>query len=285
MMNHVKQSNVQAVLAVCVGLVLAMGGLAQADLVAYDGFDYGDSGDLHGSNGGSGNWTSTWADGGDGSWGFNLDTPGLTYTGLPVVGNTSTTNGGDGSYRTVDDTGLLDEGDNVWFSVLVRDDGTGSDLRVNFFGTASAREYDGAGFNFAGANGGTHSISAEYNGGNWGSSDTGVTDGDTLLVVGKIAMAVDDGTDPRDYIRIWVNPSLDSEPLDGDATSSYGVKLSDGGFAFPGEAVNLRSGGSFEGAVDEIRIGTTFNDVVVPEPATLGLLGLGGLAVLRRRRA
>ena len=36
--------------------------------------------------------------------------------------------------------------------------------------------------------------------------------------------------------------------------------------------------------IDEIRIGTTFTDVI-PEPATMSLLALGGLLVLRRRRA
>jgi len=38
--------------------------------------------------------------------------------------------------------------------------------------------------------------------------------------------------------------------------------------------------------VDEIRIGTTLADVIpVPEPASVALLGLGGLMLLRRRRA
>jgi len=38
--------------------------------------------------------------------------------------------------------------------------------------------------------------------------------------------------------------------------------------------------------VDELRIGTTFEDVTpVPEPATMSLLALGGLALLRRRRS
>jgi hypothetical protein len=37
--------------------------------------------------------------------------------------------------------------------------------------------------------------------------------------------------------------------------------------------------------VDDIRIGTTFGDVTpIPEPATMSLLALGGLALLRRRR-
>jgi hypothetical protein len=36
--------------------------------------------------------------------------------------------------------------------------------------------------------------------------------------------------------------------------------------------------------VDAIRIGDSYSDVVVPEPASLALMGLGGLLMLRRRR-
>ncbi len=35
---------------------------------------------------------------------------------------------------------------------------------------------------------------------------------------------------------------------------------------------------------DELRIGTGFANVTVPEPATMAVLAFGGIAVLRRRR-
>ncbi|MBS3734779.1 MAG: PEP-CTERM sorting domain-containing protein, partial [Phycisphaerae bacterium] len=50
-----------------------------------------------------------------------------------------------------------------------------------------------------------------------------------------------------------------------------------------GEYFFIRGGGSSAGAVDEIRLGTTWGDVV-PEPTTMTLLALCGLGLLRRKR-
>ena len=51
-------------------------------------------------------------------------------------------------------------------------------------------------------------------------------------------------------------------------------------------AQKLAAGGTeTEMYFDEFRFGTTMYDVVVPEPAALTMLGVGGLLVLGRRRS
>ena len=49
------------------------------------------------------------------------------------------------------------------------------------------------------------------------------------------------------------------------------------------EYLTIRGGGNWRGGFDEIRLGNTFADVV-PEPATMVLLGLGGALIATRRK-
>jgi hypothetical protein len=69
-----------------------------------------------------------------------------------------------------------------------------------------------------------------------------------------------------------------------------GIDTIDANSAVLGFSMGVGSGwGPFEGAVDNLVVGfngseTTYNFEVVPEPGSIALLGLGGLALIRRRR-
>ncbi len=96
-----------------------------------------------------------------------------------------------------------------------------------------------------------------------------------------------------DSVSIWVDPMGTDEALIGPADAVFS------GIEFQANLMGAESQFMFEtnstlpasqGIYDELRIGTTFGDVAccVPEPTSLGLLGLGVFGVMlsaRRKRA
>ncbi len=99
------------------------------------------------------------------------------------------------------------------------------------------------------------------------------------LVVGLVSFT---GDNSAGSVTVWLNPSLGEVPNVGGVTRSVTTSTS------AWSALYVRGGSTWQGQVDEVRIGTSFYDVVpVPEPtsALLAVCGAIGLLLMRRRRA
>jgi len=85
------------------------------------------------------------------------------------------------------------------------------------------------------------------------------------------------GAGGQDRIRFWVDNSTEAAP---DATVDVN------GSWLPSQFTQLRLGTNGVLTVDNLTVSTDFSQAFVgtPEPATMSLLALGGLAMLKRRR-
>lgn len=75
---------------------------------------------------------------------------------------------------------------------------------------------------------------------------------------------------------LWINPT---------DFSSASISAADPGFSNTADGYAFRqAAGNTTQVIDNLVVGTSFSDVVVPEPTMLGLLGLAGLTLVSRRR-
>ncbi len=143
------------------------------------------------------------------------------------------------------DGGLASLSNDFWVGLKHRWTGVSGQYEA-FWGTKAGRLGDGLGIN--------------------------VTELPVHMLVAKIEFGAGT-TAGNERVTLWVDPTDES-------SIPVGVQNNVASFQFSGFRVNKLNAS----LIDEIYLGTTMADVVVPEPASLSLLGLGGLALLRRRR-
>jgi hypothetical protein len=280
-------------MGMCV-VLLAWTGSASAELILEESFVYpelGDGNDLNGANGGTG-WANAWE---VDSAQLTYKETGLTYSGLATAGGASVDVNWSPN-RDYDGTGMGDDGDVQWFSLLFQTSTPARQQRVFWFsngggssswGAGSEINADGNGF----AAGGDTYPSGKLSGPKVGAFD----DGQTHLAIGKIVwgeLNPNDGNQTDVTVTVWFDADLNAiADRDNPLESELGSLMSEASgyvaakFTSGDTGVYLRSHSGNEIVYDELRLGETLADVTpVPEPTTMALLGIGGLGALLRRR-
>ena len=240
-------------IALKLSIILAVSTVSlHADLLVYEGFDY-PAGDLVGQIGGKG-WKEPWH--GDANAGSKGAVVGGSLTSPQPIATTG------GHMETPDPDTPLERGlekplfDKVgvtWMSLLLRNDSGQTDATYSLLMLKSTLGDNKSSM---------VKIGKEYNSKNWGigcgdqKQDFGQPATDTAVLI--VLRLEHTKTPGGDSIEAFVNPTITSEPASPDARLS-GLTLQ------PADLVSIRSGNDKKlFSYDEIRIGTTYADVVPP---------------------
>ena len=281
-------------------MLLLSVGMSHAALIIYEPFDDLNS-TVQGNTPGTG-LTGTYTSTGSTSPGFNVSGTSLSFGLQPTsggsatfVGSTASTGSGNMSNTistltsgsgSLAGNGLLADGATLWFSVIQRTTNNTGDDRFAFAlatdGLASNTNLAaGQGIGFAISNSGnlTARISTASGTHTNGANISRFGLAETILIVGKITWGA------TDTVELYLpNTSMALGSVQSTATAAVDQSLFDTLSFHTRLENNVTPGLNTNVGLDEIRFGSSLGDVLIPEPSSALLGGLGLLALLRRRR-
>ncbi|MEM1098646.1 MAG: hypothetical protein AAGH92_07650 [Planctomycetota bacterium] len=295
-------------------LLAASASPASAELILYEPFDYTFGGALTGQAGGTWDPTRAWQVGGpsNGSANDALITSGLTLSDYPVAGNAAEVvqnHNGSPTYqsfaagRQLPTTLNVPSGSDVWFSFLFNQDQEGSfanESQVNFgeeIGTGTRKMISRFVTLFGDNNPDNAAVGADNS---VGTSSGAVIQQDTTYLAVSRFTNINGPTFSSNEATMWILEASDWDAIKGgpiDTTSldnnsllkvnhtpgnTFSVGLTTADYlqlnVTTGFGINNRA------SFDELRLGTTLDSVLIPEPASAALAGLGLFLLASRRR-
>lgn len=274
-------------------VMLLMGVLAAASqgvLIVHEGFDYtvgttltsidGKGTDANGGTGWNGAWNNVRTD--TNVAGLVSSLSATAGGGVGAASRVNVNNSG----RTFDGAPYNVNGQVLWFSMIVSDfyANPTNNQRVMLFTSGSSSS--GFGVEMQGTTTAPNYVAKI--GGTLGT--TLVTgDGSSDFILGRFVNNTA-GTGGYDTLSLWLPTlaQLTAYKTSGDLAdlgTAATASVVTGPVFGPTSGVLLRSNGpTTTYTLDELRIGTLIGDVAIPEPATIGMIGVGALVTLLIRR-
>ena len=274
-----------SIVCACIGLLITAP--AGAVVVMQESFDYG-VGELDGQSGGTGFGANAW--GAVTAYSEVIDTGTDPDLGAPL--SSGDVNGGDRAVRidgNPNQNNMISRqlaspatGNDYYFSFLLRwANGLDSNDFILVWLDDQTADWHRTG---AGHKGAANQFFIRLSGGD--AFDGSMGQDTTYHVVARFFKQAPSQPDLISRAEVYVNPAYEDYGNGSyDAVVAVGVTHRLTSF----DRVGLYTGGGIESTdrifIDELKIGTTWDDVVVPEPGTVGVLCVGGvLSFLRRRR-